>query len=62
MAEGSAYTEILRALPVSEISKSLTEKIKKNWDDLAIPLDSMGKFSKILTRIGAILKDESIDI
>ena len=62
MAEGSAYTEILRALPVSEISKPLTKKIKKNWDDLAIPLDSMGKFSKILTRIGAILKDESIDI
>ena len=60
--DGSGYMEMLRALPAKEISRRMTDKIKKNWDALAVPLDGMGRFSKFLTRIGAVLDDEKIDI
>ena len=37
-------------------------KIKNNWDNLAKPLDSMGYFEDILSKMGAVLLDETIDI
>jgi len=37
-------------------------KIKKNWDNLAKPLDALGVFEDILSRMGAVLSDQSIDI
>lgn len=38
------------------------EKVRKNWDRLAKPLDSLGKFEDITARIGAIHKNASVDI
>lgn len=35
-------------------------KIKKNWDNLAKPLDGLGEFEILLSRIGAIQNDEAI--
>lgn len=37
-------------------------KIKNNWDRLAKPLDSLGDFEEILSKIGGILRDETISI
>ncbi len=38
------------------------EKIRKNWDKVAKPIDSLGKFEDITARIGSIHRDEAIDI
>ena len=37
-------------------------KIKRNWDRLAKPLDALGYFEDTLSRMGAILMDEKIEI
>ena len=44
------------------MNEELYKEIKANWDNLAKPLDSMGVFEDILSRIGAIREDVSIDI
>lgn len=62
MADNSNYIGMLQALPVHKISDSMLKKIKQNWDGLALPLDGMGRFSEILTQLGAILQDDTIDI
>lgn len=38
--------------------RELYKKIKKNWDSVAKPLDSMGKFENYIARIGTILNNE----
>lgn len=38
------------------------DKVRKNWDRVAKPLDSLGKFEDITARIGAIHRDTAIDI
>jgi len=42
--------------------KKLYEKIKKNWDNLAKPIDGLGEFENVLSRIGAIQGSEKIDL
>lgn len=36
-------------------SEKTLREIQKNWDETAIPLDSLGQFQKLLTKIGVIL-------
>ena len=38
------------------------KKIRSNWDSVAKPLDGMGDFELLTTKIGAVLGDENIDI
>lgn len=40
------------------MNKKLYDKIKKNWDMVAKPLDSMGVFEDFISRIGAINENE----
>jgi len=35
-------------------------KIKQNWDNLAKPIDGLGEFENVLSRIGAVQNDEKI--
>ncbi len=44
------------------INENYYKRIRKNWDDLAKPLDSLGYFEETLSRMGAILSDEGIGI
>lgn len=49
-------------LSVDAPSKEIFNKVKKNWDKIAKPLDGMGKFESITAQIGAILGTDEIDI
>ncbi len=42
------------------LNKDLEQTIKNNWDNLLKPIDALGDFETILSRMGAILCDESI--
>ena len=42
--------------------KSMYEKIKTNWDNLAKPIDGLGEFEDVLSKIGAIQQDEKISL
>lgn len=42
--------------------KELYGKIKQNWDNLAKPIDGLGEFEDVLSRIGACQKNEEIDL
>ena len=44
------------------IGEDYYNRIKARWDGLAKPLDSMGQFEDILSRMGAVLEDETIGI
>ena len=44
----------LGALEIEEIDQALYKKIKAGWDKVAKPLDGMGSFEEMLSRIGAI--------
>ena len=52
----------LKQISIQTPDKELKEKILKNWDTVAKPLDGMGIFEALTAQIGAILGDESIDI
>ncbi|MBR1931736.1 MAG: nicotinate-nucleotide--dimethylbenzimidazole phosphoribosyltransferase [Lachnospiraceae bacterium] len=39
-------------------SKEIAEQIKKHWDAIAKPLDSMGRFENVICQIGSILGTE----
>lgn len=41
-------------------NEELYKKIKKNWDNLAKPIDGLGEYENILSKIGAVQGDESI--
>ncbi|MCF0120852.1 MAG: nicotinate-nucleotide--dimethylbenzimidazole phosphoribosyltransferase [Oscillospiraceae bacterium] len=49
-------------ISIKPYDRELYKRIKSKWDELAKPLDSMGAFEEISSRIGAILNDEDIDI
>lgn len=42
------------------MDKDLFKKIKQNWDNLAKPIDGLGEFETVLSRIGAIQGNERI--
>lgn len=45
---------ICDGINVDEIDRKLYKEIKAGWDKVAKPLDGMGRFEEILSRIGAI--------
>ncbi len=44
------------------INEAYYRRIRDRFDSLAKPLDSLGDYEEVLSRMGAILKDETIDI
>lgn len=44
---------------IKPVDVILKNKIKSNWDSVAKPLDSMGKFEDLICRIGAILHTQT---
>lgn len=57
------YTkEMLLGLSVEAPDEEVCREIKKNWDSVAKPLDSLGRFEELTARIGAVLGTEDIDI
>ncbi len=52
----------LDQIKVKVPSAEIYAQIKKNWDNVAKPLDGLGEFEKILARIGAIGGSTQIDI
>lgn len=47
---------------ITPFDESLYKKIKNNFDNLAKPIDGLGDFEWILSRIGAIEKKEKIEL
>lgn len=43
------------------LDKNLQSTIKNNWDNCLKPLDALGDFEEITSRMGAVLGDEAID-
>lgn len=39
---------------MSKLNESIQAQIKQNWDSIAKPLDSMGKFEALIAKIGAV--------
>ena len=54
--------EELKKISVKSIDVNIRKKILENWDRIAKPLDSMGRFEKITAQIGAILGTDKISI
>lgn len=52
----------LEELSVSAPDSAIYEKVLKNWDAIAKPLDGMGRFETVTARIGAILGTDRMDI
>lgn len=57
-----ATREALKNLTVSTPNQVIYEKILKNWDAIAKPLDGLGQFERLTARIGAILETEQITL
>ncbi len=53
--------EIL-SLKIEAPDKEAARRVAKNWDKVAKPLDGLGKFEKLIQRIGAITGKDEIDI
>lgn len=54
--------EELERLFISAPSEEIRKQVLKNWDNVAKPIDGMGRFETLTARIGAILGTEKIDI
>lgn len=54
--------EALYVLSVEPLDETIYQKILKNWDMVAKPLDGMGRFEELTARIGAVLGSETPDI
>lgn len=52
----------LEELKIEAPDAKLYQEIKSRWDAVAKPLDSLGDFEPLLSRIGAINRDLSLDI
>lgn len=52
----------LEEIKLTAPDAALYAAIQRNWDAVAKPLDSMGEFEPLLSRIGAILGDAALDI
>lgn len=44
------------------MNREMYSKIKNNWDNLAKPIDGLGEFENVLTKIGAIQNSEKIEL
>lgn len=54
--------EAFEELSVSTPDQEIYEKVLKNWDAIAKPLDGLGRFETLTARIGAILGTDQIDL
>lgn len=54
--------EELKKIKIDPIDESFVKKVKTNWDLVAKPLDGMGDFEKIVSKIGGMTRSELIDI
>lgn len=54
--------EELAGLTIRKPSEDIDRRIKAQWDNMAKPLDGMGRFEEITAQIGAILGSERYDI
>ena len=54
-----SYTELSE---ISTFDEGLYTQIQKNWDSVAKPLNSLGKFEDMIARIGAVLGTTDVDI
>ncbi|MBE6023719.1 MAG: nicotinate-nucleotide--dimethylbenzimidazole phosphoribosyltransferase [Cellulosilyticum sp.] len=54
--------EDLFNIRINSPNQEIEKCIKKRWDSIAKPLDSMGEFEKIISKIGAILDTKEVDI
>lgn len=57
------YTkEELASLNIDKPDKKIYNKVLKNWDSVAKPIDGMGRFETLTAQIGAIQGTDKIDI
>lgn len=54
--------ETLRAIKIEAPDEEIRKKVLMNWDNAAKPLDGMGRFEALTARIGAVLRNDEIDI
>ena len=54
--------EALKRLSVESPDQNVYQRILKNWDGIAKPLDGLGKFEMLTARIGSILGTDQITI
>ena len=59
---GNCTEEDLDKLLIEQPDKEIYKKVLENWDQIAKPLDGMGRFETLIAQIGAILGTEEIDI
>ena len=59
---GNYTEEDLDKLLIEQPDKEIYQKVLENWDQIAKPLDGMGRFETLIAQIGAILGTEEIDI
>ncbi len=52
-----SYQLLQKKRTIRPIDKKAGEKVRRRWDSLAKPLDSLGKFEELTARMGAILED-----
>lgn len=54
--------EELERLSMKTPDEEIRKKVLENWDSVAKPIDGMGRFEKLIARIGAAMGTESIDL
>lgn len=59
---GNYTEEDLDKLLIQQPDKEIHKKVLENWDQVAKPLDGMGRFETLIAQIGAILGTEEIDL
>lgn len=58
----SCTKESLMKLSVDAPDENIRRKVSDNWDNVAKPIDGMGKFETLTARIGAVQGTDRIDI
>lgn len=54
--------EELKQIRIEKTDEQIREKIKRNWDCVAKPIDGLGRLEELTAQIGAILGSEEIEI
>lgn len=52
----------LEILPIKEPSRAVFRQVKARWDQMAKPLDSLGRFEELTAQIGSVLGTEQFEI
>ena len=59
---GNCTEENLDKLLIEQPDKEIYQKVLENWDQVAKPLDGMGRFETFIAQIGSILGTEEIEL